>query len=323
MFGFRISDFVIKVMSFNDIIGQEIAIRLLKGGMKKARIPNAYLFYGPDGVGKKLTATILAKTLNCEQERFDSCDKCENCIMIERGISPDVEVIKPGEKGSILIDTIRELKQRTSYKSAYGKYKVTIITEAEKMTEESSNAFLKILEEPPDNHLFILITQNRDFLFSTIISRTQKVLFRRLHTHEISFFLGSNTDIEQEKSELVSTLSNGSIGNALNILENQDNLRKRMPLFLRSSTKERINFLEEVITSNPELEEFIQMLETIYRDALFFSIGLFDRIRNSDLSLDGIKDSGKGIRVCEDVYQAIRKNVKKELSIPFLANELS
>jgi len=145
-------------MSFNDILGQELAIKILKRIVETKRIANSYLFWGPEAVGKKMAALAFARTLNCEES--------------------DLIILEP--RGPIRrhhIGTIREMQDFVSLRSFYGGWKVVIMDEAERMTEEAAASLLKILEEPPAKTIFILVSSHHENIFKTIISRCQDVRF--------------------------------------------------------------------------------------------------------------------------------------------------
>jgi DNA polymerase-3 subunit delta' len=207
-------------MSWTDILGQEIAIDILKKTIRQNRIPQAYLFCGPDGVGKIKTAKELAKVCNCQEiKEEDSCDRCSACYKINNDIHPDVKVIRPASI-HFLISQIHEL-QKEVYISPYeGKKKVYILDEVDKMTTEAANSFLKTLEEPSANTLFILITSNTDALLPTIISRCQPVRFNLIPI-EIQTQIFSKWQMNPAKFHILTQASGGSLGKAKEYLEKE------------------------------------------------------------------------------------------------------
>lgn len=201
-------------MGFQKIIGQKEAIKFIKGSLKKERIANAYLFYGPEFSGRFTTAVEFAKGLNCKKGVGIPCDKCSACNKISKFEHPDVHLVfPPTKKGyfpkeiaemrqegkyfkflmnarEIGIDTVRdEIIKETHLTPFEGRKKVFIISNAERMTVEASNAFLKVLEEPPSNTVFILISKSPKLLLPTISSRTQWVRFKPLSKKNNSIVL--------------------------------------------------------------------------------------------------------------------------------------
>jgi DNA polymerase-3 subunit delta' len=174
-------------MALRDIIGQDRAIRILLKTLERGKIPSSYLFAGESGIGKKLTATNLAKALNClaVQEHhhqtipYDCCDACASCKKIDSNTHPDFRLIAP-ENGQIRIEEIREIDEVLSLKAFEGRYKIIMVDDAETMNQFAANAFLKILEEPPGDSLILLVSSNPDRLPDTIRSRCSRINFMPL-----------------------------------------------------------------------------------------------------------------------------------------------
>lgn len=165
-----------------DIKSQPRALKILIGTLQKKRLPTSILMSGQRGIGKRLTAMNYAKAINCyEPVDFDSCDKCVSCHKIDSLIHPDIHILEP-ENGEIKIDSIRKLQEKLSLKPFEGKRKFAIIDEAQNINESAANAFLKTLEEPPDNTTIALICSNDDLLPPTIKSRCVSIGFSPLST---------------------------------------------------------------------------------------------------------------------------------------------
>ncbi|MFB0527315.1 MAG: DNA polymerase III subunit delta' [bacterium] len=209
-------------MKFSEIVGQEVAVNILKKSIENKRSHHAYLFVGPDGVGKRTTAIAFAKGLNCRSSYSDGCDLCDSCRKIENGTHPDVELIGPREGGlTISIEQIRNLQRRVSYKPLEGNWKVYIIDDAASATEEAANCLLKTLEEPPPQVILILITENIYRLLSTVRSRCQLILFRQIPRTLIEKILRDRYEVAPEEARSLAWLSSGSIGRALYYLERE------------------------------------------------------------------------------------------------------
>jgi len=189
-------------MSFSRILGQERVIEILKRLFVSKRFPQGLLFYGPSGIGKSAVALELAKILNCQKSMaisvWDCCDQCLSCRKIDKGIHPDVKIISPEKDASrkdfhlrdtLGIDQIRELNREVQWRPFEGKCKVYILEKAEKLTAEAANSFLKTLEEPPADVLFILLSENKDTLLPTILSRCWVLPFSGLSEKAINEIL--------------------------------------------------------------------------------------------------------------------------------------
>jgi DNA polymerase-3 subunit delta' len=186
--------------------------------VRRGRLAHAYLFTGPPGVGKRLFAAELAKTLLCEAPpagRFDSCDHCPACVQIDAGTHPDYfQAGLPPDKHEWPIELMRELLHAFSLTSARGRGKVAVLDDADEFNEESANAFLKTLEEPPPRAILILISTSPDRQLSTILSRCQVVRFAPLPEPIVSDLMRADGMEDAALIRRVARLSCGSPGDA-------------------------------------------------------------------------------------------------------------
>jgi DNA polymerase III subunit delta' len=163
-------------MGFGDLAIAEPVRQALMRAVREQRVPPAYLFVGPTGVGKRTTAFVLAKALNCSAQNGDACDQCAHCLRIDRHLHPDIHLVAP--QGQVIkIDQIRQLREVLTLQAYEGRAKVAILDDAGKLTVEAANALLKILEEPPARTLFVLVCQHLGSLPATVISRAQVLRF--------------------------------------------------------------------------------------------------------------------------------------------------
>ncbi len=207
-------------MSFEQIIGHRRPIRLLQKAIVNDHLPHAYLFLGPEGIGKKITALSLAKALNCEERREDCCDRCLSCRKIEDGNHPDVSVISPDGQ-FIRIEQIRQLQRSLSYRPYEGRKRVCIFDGADRMKAEGANALLKTLEEPPPETLLILLAPERNSLLPTISSRCQQMSFAPLPIDEMSEELTNRLSLEKREARTLAGLSQGSPGRAIEMFHHE------------------------------------------------------------------------------------------------------
>lgn len=202
-------------MSLRDIRGQDRAVSFLKGSFASDRIAQAFIFHGPKGVGKCLTALNFAKAVNCASPgEAGSCDSCPSCRKISSLSHPDVSVLRPEkEGGSVGIDEIRALIKDIGLKPYELRKKFYIIDGF--MKEEAANAVLKTLEEPPSDSVIIIIAESLEDLLPTIASRSQTVKFFPLKAEEVIEILVEVHGIEKEKAHVIAHLSSGRPGEAV------------------------------------------------------------------------------------------------------------
>ena len=177
-----------------DILGHKRQLQFLEKIIERKRIPHALLFEGPEGIGKKKVALWFFSALNCEREEGKGCKECSSCLKIDRLTHPDLYLLEP-QGDSIKIEQIREAEKFLQYKPLEVKWKGLLIEDADKMTLEAANAFLKSLEEPPPWTVIILINQSSDALPPTVRSRCQRIRFFPLNpkeTEEILKKMGLN-----------------------------------------------------------------------------------------------------------------------------------
>jgi DNA polymerase-3 subunit delta' len=219
------------VVPFSEIIGQERAVHLLKQAIRREKMPHAYLFVGLSGVGKTTTALAMAQALNCEAPGAEEgCGRCRSCRQLLGGNFPDVELVEP-EGLSIKIEQVRDLERRLAYKPISGRYRVTLVRPAEAMGEEASNAFLKTLEEPPAGNVLVLNATEPSDLLPTIVSRCQKVVFRRIPPRLIEDWLVHKKGMDGDKAAVLARIADGSLGRALD-MEEHGFLEKRQEALL-------------------------------------------------------------------------------------------
>jgi DNA polymerase-3 subunit delta' len=199
-----------------DIVGHRHLLDLLGVAAVRGSLPPSLIFAGPDGVGKRAAALALAQAVNCPTPReADACGVCASCTRIGRLVHADVLMVEPGETGSIKVDQIRDVVERTGYRPFEGRKRVVIIDDADAMLGEAQNALLKTLEEPPAGSMFILVTARPDMLLPTVRSRCQQLRFGQLHADEVAAVLTNVHEYSSADAHAAAAAAEGSVGAAL------------------------------------------------------------------------------------------------------------
>jgi len=199
------------------LIGQEQAVRTLRDGVSSGTVGHAYLFVGPDGVGRVLAALALAASLNCEQ---GGCGECATCLRTLRRAHPDVYLVMP-EGAQILVDQVREVRAAAFRSPMEARTKVFIFEDAHRMNAAAANALLKVLEEPPGDVLFVLMTSSPEDLLPTIASRCRRVEFYALGPAEITRVLVSHHGVGEVLAEWAAR-TGGDLSTALRFAKDPD-----------------------------------------------------------------------------------------------------
>lgn len=235
-------------MNFNSIIGQPVLVGSLKRAVQEDMVANGYIFCGPKGSGKRLAASVFARALNCRGAEPDKpCGGCISCRKFDSGNHPNIEVIKP-TGASIKIKQIREVITKVSKKPFESGYKVIVMEDADKMTQDAQDAFLKTLEEPPANTIFILLVQNHNSLLPTVLSRCQIFYLKKVSTQQIENYLTEHYNYDKEQITFAAAAANGIIGRAVEILSNKE---------LQETRRNYVNFITKI--SNASYTELSAM----------------------------------------------------------------
>lgn len=209
---------------FKDVLGQEHIIKVLENQIKTNKVGHAYLFCGTRGTGKTTIARLLAKGVNCLSENSGErpCGGCAHCQAISEGTFVDVIEMDAASNRGIM--DVREIRESIKYPPSVGRKKVYIIDEVHMLTTPAFNALLKTLEEPPENIIFILATTDPEQLPQTILSRCQRMDFRRLgHKNLAEYYQeickNRGVELKPEAADILATNADGSVRDGLSLLE--------------------------------------------------------------------------------------------------------
>lgn len=334
-------------MKLSDIIGHNEQVEHLIKAYRSDRLAHAYLFYGPDGIGKKSVARALAQYIFCENKDLpaesgqkrdhdsDSCSHCAPCRKISADNHPDLIAILP-EKSVIKIDMIRELQHKLNFGKYDAKYKFCIIDEADKIRVEAANALLKTLEEPAKDTVIILVTAKINTLLPTIISRCQKVRFNPISVGEIKGELIRRYAVDSDEAEIIAAFSQGSfakisLDNFSDIIELRRSLVKKIKEVSLSNLSGIINYSSEISNSDKEyLVETIEIIKTFYRDASMIKSGMTDYLINKDIVNDINRialsmthsELFEKVNIMSQIQSSLMANVNKKLALESMLIEL-
>ena len=277
-------------MSWSSLIDQQRVIEALRRTLASGRVAHAYLFHGPDGVGKRATALAFARALLCERGGDAACDRCLACTKTSRMLHPDVHVLFPyptdaderevaerlrllGENPYAAIDFVRrpsladpsktsnrqasypvarineEVRRAMSFKPVEGRYKIAIMTDADLLRTEAANAFLKLLEEPGPQTVFVLTTSRPDRLLPTILSRCQRIRFDPLSAEAVEAALVARARVAPGTAATLARMADGSYTRALDLAGNEDLMASRQLVldFFRLAYARHVDKLADLI----------------------------------------------------------------------------
>ena len=319
--------------TFNDVVGQEHITTTLKNQILNHRIAHAYLFCGTRGTGKTSTAKVFAKALNClNLQDGEPCNECEMCRKINEGLAIDVTELDAASNNGV--DKIRDIIDDVKYPPQEAKYKVYIMDEVHMLSAGAVNAFLKTLEEPPNNVIFILATTDPQKLPITILSRCQRFDFKRINNNEITARLRKIVDdqnvLADERSlNLIARVSDGAMRDSLSILDQaismgngnvdyntvvsmlglvtNEHLFNLTNAVIQRSVEKSIGIIEDVIYSGKDIYLFIKDLFTHYRNLLMAKVtnNPEEVLDMSEENIALIKEQSARLRA-EEIMRCIR-----------------
>lgn len=269
------------------VVGHEWAVGLLEQTLRADRLGHAYLFTGPEHVGKTTLATAFAQALLCRREASAPCGACSTCQRISRGLHPDVQFITAG-KSAIQIDQVRILQSDAALSPMEGRYKIFIILEIETATPPAANALLKTLEEPPPQVILLLTSARRDQVLPTILSRCQVVGLRPLPLAQVQTALQERWEVDEAHAALLARLSSGALGWAVNAHADPDLWQMRAQVLDTLQTLPaqdalgRLAYAEALSRQKDTVDAILGMWASWWRDILLIQQGLPDAIVNLD-----------------------------------------
>ena len=322
------------------IIGHQRIIQYLLRSTASKNLAHAYLFSGPESVGKMALAAEFAKFLQCShaksgKQSFDYCGQCKDCYDMDRKSHPDFTVFPSvmSEEKEIKIGQIRDLIRTFGFKNYSAPYKIAIIDNADQMTNEAANALLKTLEEPSDNSILILIASHSESLLPTIVSRCQQIKFFTvpycdLEKGLLNYFnrdSGVSADIPE-----AARLSSGLPGIAVKIIQNpafkekrEENCRNFLGLN-NSSLNSRYQYVSSMLAKEDEIADILNNWLYILKDIIYLHFGAKHFILNTGIKnqLENLREKyslRKATALMDEIKETIfilrTTNVNKKLAL--------
>jgi len=278
------------------IHGHDWAVNLLRAHASGDKLRHAYLFVGPQGVGRRTLALRFAQAVNCTQSpgSGEFCDTCRDCRQIQSMTYPDLSILEPleGHK-DILIDQVRALQHTLALASYAASYRIALLLDFQRATTQAANALLKTLEEPPERVILLLTADTLESLLPTIVSRCEVIRLRPSSLESAQTFLQSERGLTAEKADLIAHLSGGRIGAALQMAEDPSELERRrehMVTFLSLLSAKRVERFKLAAkigrpydTARQKAGEVLPIWLSFWRDVFIRALGAALPLVNVDL----------------------------------------
>lgn len=283
------------MLSFQDIVGHEQIKEHFQRAIESHKVSHAYILTGEAGMGRKSLANAFALTLLCEKGKSEPCMECHACKQVLSGNHPDLIYVTHEKPNSIGVDDIREQINDTIMVRPYSSYyKIYIVDEAEKMTQQAQNALLKTIEEPPSYAIIILLTTNQDSFLPTILSRCVQLKLKPLRDFVVKSYLVETMQVPEADADVYAAFARGNLGKAISIASSEDfkllhqevlNLLKHVKEMDISELLDHIRKLKE---DDLDIYECLDFMQLWYRDVLLYKV-------TKDMNLLIFKDEYKTV----------------------------
>ena len=326
-----------------NIVGHELAINTLRRALLAQRVRHAYLFTGPEHIGKALLAQRFAQTLLCtgggdaNNAPQNPCNACLSCRKVMHGNHPDVHYIsRPPEKQFILIEQVRALQADAARKTLEGRRNIFIIQGMHEMNVQAANCLLKTLEEPEPDVVLLLTTPDPGLLLPTILSRVQQVPMQLLTMKQIKSALEDRWHVEPDEANLIAALAAGRMGWAVQAVEDEDMLAERqtqLETLAKLSTAgkvQRFDVAQRLSADSDKLHGILELWLLWWRDMVLAANNCLDLIVNVDMqsiiqnqaAKVGAAESQRMVRAILGTMEALDQNVNARVALEVLMLDL-
>ncbi len=322
------------MLKFKEILGHEQIKEHFQSVIREHKVSHAYILSGEVGMGRKSLANAFALTLFCERGRMEPCMECPACKQVINGSHPDLIYVTHEKPASIGVDDIRKQVNDTILIRPYsGHYKIYIIDEAEKMTQQAQNALLKTIEEPPSYAVIILLTTNLDSFLPTILSRCVQLKLKPLQDSSIRSYLQDKLKIPVLDADIYTAFARGNLGNAITIASSEEfkELYKKMLHLMthihQMDISQLLDSIRELRDEEYDIHECLDFMQMWYRDVLLYKVTkdinpLIFKDQYRAISRISEKSSYDGLeKILQSVDKArvrLNANVNMELAIELM-----
>lgn len=267
------------MLKFEDILGHEQIKEHFQKAIESHKVSHAYILTGEAGMGRKSLANAFALTLLCEKGKKEPCMECHACKQVLSGNHPDLIFVTHEKPASIGVDDIREQINDTVAVRPYSSYyKVYIVDEAEKMTQQAQNALLKTIEEPPSYAIIILLTTNQESFLPTILSRCVQLKLKPLKDFVVKSYLTESMKVPEAEADVYAAFARGNLGKAITIASSDDfkAMQKELMNLLRHiknmAVSDLIEYIQKLKEENFDIYECLDFMQMWYRDVLLYKV---------------------------------------------------
>lgn len=262
---------------FTDIIGQEQIKEHLQNALSSKKISHAYIINGEKSSGKEYIARVFAMALQCEKGGIEPCQECHACKQALSDNQPDIIFVGHEKPNTISVDDIRlQVNNDVAIKPYSSPYKIYIVNEAEKMTQQAQNAILKTLEEPPEYAVILLLTTNVNALLPTILSRCVVLNMKPVADERVRKYLMEELQTPDYKADVCVAFARGNVGKAKALASSEDfenvkNEALSLLKFIRDmELYEVVTAVKKIGEYKLEINDYFDIMAIWYRDVLMF-----------------------------------------------------
>lgn len=283
------------MLNFHDIVGHEQIKEHFQMAIENQKVSHAYILTGEAGMGRKSLAHAFALALLCEKGKAEPCMECHACKQVLSGNHPDLIHVTHEKPNSIGVDDIREQINDTIMVRPYSSYyKIYIVDEAEKMTQQAQNALLKTIEEPPSYAVIILLTTNQEAFLPTILSRCVQLKLKPLRDFTVKSYLTDALHVPEADADIFAAFARGNLGKAISLVSSEDfklmhqEVLKLLKSIQNMDISELLDSIKTLKEQNLDIYECLDFIQMWYRDVLLYKV-------TKDLNLLIFKDQYRSI----------------------------